>query len=261
MIKRILAFVAAASMAAASQGAAVDLSTWSPVILDYLGGQPAASWQIQPGNTVVQQVVNADPSMFMNNLNQTAFTMDGTWKAGNDGDDDYMGFVFGYQNSANFYLFDWKQSSQVYVGRSSTEGMTVKSFTGATGNGLTDLSLAELWENNVDFGDMDVLAKNHGTTKGWEDNKLYNFHLDFNTTPGQFTIEVKDGATVLWNTTISDSTFTGGQFGFYNYSQSAVEYAGFTQTGGTAVPDAGSTLGMLGVALAGLAALKNCRRS
>lgn len=248
--------MAAGSFAAHTFGAPIDLSTWTELTLNFPGGQAAGNWTLKPGNTVVVQEINADPSFYLNNLNQTKFSMDGTWKAGADGDDDYMGFVFGYQNSSQFYLFDWKQGTQNYVGTTAAEGMTVKKFTGATGNGLTDLGLDEMWENQTDFGDMKVLASNHGSTKGWVDNKVYDFHLDFNQVAGQFSIVVKDGATELWNVTVADSTYTGGQFGFYNYSQSQVEYAGFVQTGGipvgNGVPDSGSAMALLGLGLAGL---------
>jgi len=180
-------------------------------------------------------VINADPSFYLNNLNQTSYSMDGTWKVETSSDDDYMGFVFGYQNSSNFYLFDWKQGTQSYVGTTANEGMTIKKMTGATGDGLVDLSLAEFWENTTDFGDMDVLATNHGSDKGWLDNREYTFHLDFNLNPGEFHINIKDGETELWDVVVTDSTFTSGQFGFYNYSQANVRYAGFEQTGGVIV--------------------------
>jgi len=99
---------------------------------------------LEPGNTAVKQIVNADPSFYLNNVNQTQYSIDGTWQVqGDAGDDDYMGFVFGYQNSSNFYLFDWKQGTQGYVNRTAAEGMTIKRFTGATGNGLVDLSLED----------------------------------------------------------------------------------------------------------------------
>lgn len=231
--------------------APVDLSTWSAVTLDYSGGQPAGNWVLNGTNTVVTQTVNADPSFYLNNINQTSYTMNGSWSVKTSSDDDYMGFVFGYQNSSNFYLFDWKQGTQGYVGTTAAEGMTVKKFTGATGDGLTDLSLAELWENETDFGDMEVLATNHGSTKGWASNVLYDFELNFGEIANQFSITVKQGATTLWNTTINDATFNGGQFGFYNYSQSQVEYAGFEQTGGVPVSEPGIialfSVGLLGV--------------
>ena len=185
-------------VATGASAAPIDLSPWTPLTLDFAGGQTAGNWVLEPGNEAVVQTVNADPSFYLNNLNQTDFSIDGSWQvlpAGN-GDDDYMGFVFGYQNSSNFYLFDWKQGNQGYSGAFANEGMTIKKFTGATGDGLVDLSLGEMWSNNVPtFGDMMVLATNHGGTQGWADNALYDFHLDFNKNPNEIHIVVTDDAT------------------------------------------------------------------
>lgn len=244
--------LAAALCVAATAAAAdpINLSSWSALTLNYPGGQGAGSWVLEPGNTAVKQVINADPSFYLNNLNQTQYSIDGTWQVlETGGDDDYMGFVFGYQNSSNFYLFDWKQGTQGYVGRTAAEGMSVKRFTGATGNGLADLSLEEFWENQASFGDMTLLATNQSTSKGWVDNKLYDFHLDFNLTPGDIHIIVKDGAVTLWDTTLHDTTFGGGQFGFFNNSQQDVRYAGFVQTGGVPVVPEPETYALM---LAGL---------
>ncbi|MBS0497608.1 MAG: FxDxF family PEP-CTERM protein [Proteobacteria bacterium] len=213
-----------------AQAAPVDLSGWTELTLNYPGGQGAGNWVLEPGDTAVEQKLNADPSFFLNNQNLSSYTVDGTWQVKPSGDDDYMGFAFGYQNSSNFYLFDWKKASQGYVGRTAAEGMTIKKFEGATGDGLADLSLAEFWENQVDFGDMSVLATNHSSTKGWVDNVLYTFHLEYNVNPGEIHIVINQGATELWNVTVLDSTFTSGQFGFYNNSQSNVRYAGFEVT-------------------------------
>ncbi len=239
-----------------ANGAPLDLSSWSALTLDFPGGQPAGNWVLDSGNTAVTQTVNADPSFFLNNSSQTSYTIQGTWQVGTSADDDYMGFVFGYQNSSNFYLFDWKQISQTYVGTNAAEGMTIKKFTGATANGLVDLSLEELWENEQNLGDMTVLAMNHASTAGWADNTLYTFQLDFNVTPGQFRVRVSQGASVLWDTTVDDSTFTAGQFGFYNYSQQNVRYAGFEQE---VVPEPG-VLALLGSAAVLLASSRRLRR-
>lgn len=232
MSKTRLAIVAPILLvtAAAAAAAPVNLSSWQALTLDFPGGQAAGNWVLEPGNTAVTQTINADPSFFRNNVVQGAYTIEGTWQVNElGGDNDYMGFAFGYQNSSNFYLFDWKQGTQGSVGRTAAEGMTIKKFTGGTGDGLTDLSLAEFWENQVTFGDMTVLATNHSTTAGWVDTTLYTFFLDFNTTPGEFRVVVKDGSTVLWDQTVLDATFTNGQFAFFNNSQQSVRYAGFEQ--------------------------------
>lgn len=250
-------FIAAAVMAAtsgAASAAPIDLSSWSALTLDFAGGQPAGNWDLSPDNTEVTQTVNADPSFYLNNLNQTQYTIGGSWQVKTASDDDYMGFVFGYQNSSNFYLFDWKGGTQSYAGATANEGMSVKKFEGATGDGLADLSLGEFWNNDAPtFDDMSVLATNHGGDKGWAANVIYDFELVFNEIADQFTVRVSQGATELWNTTIADSTFTSGQFGFYNYSQQQVSYAGFEQEGGVIVdvPEPGTfvltALGLLGL--------------
>ena len=230
----------------------VNLTSWTALNLDYDGGQPSGNWVVSGDNFSVVQTVNADPSFFLNNLNQTSYSMDGLWEVETGYDDDYMGFVFGYQNSSNFYLFDWKQGTQDYVGTTAAEGMTIKKMTGGTGDGLADLSLAEFWENQVDYGDMEILAQNHGLSEGWVDDVLYDFHLDFNLNPGEIHIVVMDGTTTLWDHTLTDNTFTSGEFGFYNYSQEVVTYAGFEQTGGIVIPAPGAILlGGIGVALVG----------
>jgi hypothetical protein len=69
-----------------------------------------------------------------------------------------------------------------------------------------------------------VLATDYGPGKGWEIFKKYEFDLCYY--GDRVTIAI-DGKPVF----DVKGTFPAGRFGFYNYSQAAVRYEGFTRTG------------------------------
>lgn len=222
----------------------IDLSSWTGLKLDYSssGGDGPGSWDLNDTTKVaVAQEGNADPSFYLNNLNQTAYSMSGFIEVRTTGDNDFFGFVFGYQNSSNFYLFDWKKETQAAYGGIATEGMTIKKVTGLSGDAYTDLTLAEFWDNGSAagdiFGDVEMLAVNHGASTGWQEYERYNVFLDFNIHPGEIHVVINDESNItLWDVTVFDTTFTSGQFGFYNHSQQFTRYDDFEQIGGTVVP-------------------------
>jgi len=206
----------------------IDLSSWISYTYDLTGGQPPGSWVLSDNDTTVVQKINADPSFYLNNINQTSYKMDGSFQVKTKSDNDFIGFVFGYKNDHQFYIFDWRQGTEgsAEYGNAKEGFRVLKIDT----DSATNLTVYDFWNSNTDSSI--ILASSYGNDKGWEDNKIYDFHLEFS--PGEFTIIVYISNTKieLWNITINDYSYDSGQFGFYNFSQEKVEYSGFKQTGG-----------------------------
>lgn len=223
MIKAVLVGLIL-SVSSIAHAGLIDLSNWTATS----GG----TWNIEAGNTSVYQTTNGEPTFFLSDINYINTQFDGTFGVTPNWDDDYIGFVFGYNNSNDYLLFDWKQADQSGV----LSGYRLSRITGSDAN---------LWSHTG--ADISVLASNYVGDNGWVDGITYNFTLDFTTT--NISIEID-------NVNIFDvaGTYNTGKFGFYNYSQSGVRYTGFEETvsSSVGVPEPSSlailALGMFGFA-------------
>jgi hypothetical protein len=243
MKTKILTSAAALALSFTSgQSATVDLSTWS--VQNFTPG--AGNWTVAPGGGSVFQSINGDPTVFLSPNSALGTNIQGKIKVETTGDDDFIGFVLGFDSGdfsnplADYLLIDWKQANQS-VG--ALDGLAVSRVTGV----LPDAS--GFWDHS-ELGKITELARgtNLGST-GWADNTEYTFGFVFTPTNLQVTV---NGVTEI----NINGSFSGGNLGFYNYSQSSVRYSGFTQdpvpppTG--SVPDGGSALALLGLSLGSL---------
>lgn len=203
---------------AMSHAAPIDLSSWEEN--GFKGNLNAGNWVVQPGNDSVLQTVNGDPTVFFEaGTNAQGTTLSGKIAVETTGDDDFIGFVLGYQDgelnstNADFWLIDWKQGNQ----SPAIDGLALSHVTGDIANGPG--SFSSFWDHTSTVNEVQR-ATNLGST-GWNDNQTYTFDLLFTSTEIQ--VKVDDVLELSYT-----GNFTDGAFGFYNFSQNPVRYEGIT---------------------------------
>lgn len=206
--------------------APVDLSSW---MID--GG---GSWSFNSTNAPndsADQALNSIPTVLFNNINSQGLSLAGTIEVQTTADDDFIGFVLGYDDddlfgtnaTTDYILVDWKQTAQ----SGQPPGMRMSRVTGGpiAANG-TDIS-GDAW-THTGFVNTIATATTLGNT-GWEDNTQYLFEIIFNANNIQVSVDGVEQFNV-------NGTFENGSFGFYNFSQQNVRYAGITEDIAPQVP-------------------------
>ncbi|MEQ8748297.1 MAG: hypothetical protein RIC52_00850, partial [Amphiplicatus sp.] len=206
------AIFALAGATSASAGA-VNLSAWTAT--------PGGNWTVAADQNSVFQSVNGAPTIFYSNAPSQGLALSGTITVETTGDDDFIGFVLGYgpedtvAGTTDFILIDWKQTTQNYFGVAPA-GLAISRVTAPLGDNATT------WSHIAGNGVTELARANTLGSTGWVDNQTYTFELTF--TDSLIEVYVND---VLELSVIG--SFSDGGFGFYNYSQASVRYAGITE--------------------------------
>lgn len=193
----------------------VDFYTWQQA------GQPGnGNWTVQNGGSQVFQSINGNPTFFVTPVDYINVRMRGKMRT-SDGDDDFMGVVFGFKNPlgpSDYYdtwLFDWKQGTQNSNGFVGQEGFNLSHAVGT----IVPPYQPTFW-GHTNTPEFTVVATNYGNN-GWNQNVDYEIEVTYTVNRA---IILVDGDTIF---DIYDC-FEPGRFGFYNYSQKSVTYSDFT---------------------------------
>ncbi|MCA9562775.1 MAG: DUF5011 domain-containing protein [Myxococcales bacterium] len=234
----------------------IDFDAWEAVQYEQFD-QGDAAWQVQGlANDSVYQANNADASIFLSDFVAADQIISGEWEIGQDGDDDFVGFVFGYQDRGHYYLLDWKGATQDDPSGIARVGMTLKvvDFVQDLEPQVppaqqTELRVGDLWPTSGSInvrpiarptaltGEDDIACAaavqplrctHYHNEVAWEYDTVYRWLLEYHA--GVFLIEVRrQNGQLIESWTVEDERYGEGHFGFYNYSQGEVDYDAFTQ--------------------------------
>lgn len=206
---------------------ATDFRKYKTIHLDPFGtSQEDPAWRIHNDGAEIWQLLNSDPGIAIGPDVFTGVDFEGTFYIDdNDDDDDFVGFVFGYQDPRHFYVVTWKMGAQVYwIGspfRAQAEsGIILKLVQSETGPG--EMLRNSLWHMYDTPNQVKVLWKDP-KKMGYQQRVSYRWYLTHRPKIGLIRFWLYQGTQLVTDSgNLFDSTLQGGKIGVYCFSQAGI---------------------------------------
>ncbi|KAH1000765.1 hypothetical protein HUJ04_013058 [Dendroctonus ponderosae] len=203
-----------------------DFRKFQTVILDPIGeSQKDPYWLVYNNGSEIYQSLNSDPGLAIGYDQLIGVDFEGTFFVDTEVDDDYVGFVFSYQNNKKFYTVMWKKNHQTYWQSTpfravAEPGIQIKLVDSETGPG-THLRNA-LWHTGDTPKQVKLLWVDANNV-GWKEKTAYRWFLIHRPLIGLIRFKIFEGEQMIADSgNIFDSTLAGGRLGVLCFSQEKI---------------------------------------
>uniref|UniRef100_A0A6Q2XMX7 TSP C-terminal domain-containing protein n=1 Tax=Esox lucius TaxID=8010 RepID=A0A6Q2XMX7_ESOLU len=218
-----------------------DFRAYQTVILDPEGdAQIDPNWIVLNRGMEIVQTMNSDPGLAIGYTAFNGVDFEGTFHINTATDDDYVGFIFSYQDSSSFYVVMWKQMEQIYWQSQpfralAQPGLQLKAVKSRTGPG--EYLRNALWHTGDTPDEVTLLWKDPRNV-GWRDKTSYRWHLSHRPQVGYIRVRLYEGMTLVADSgVVVDTSMRGGRLGVFCFSQEQIIWSNLGYRCNDTVPE------------------------